>query len=147
MIDLEATSEWEHAVGRLILTFGNVELVLMSLYQLKIPSRDYFTDSFDGRFDKLIGTLKSDNAQPQVINALIELKQLAKTRHLLAHNPLYVVVHQHQTTGQIKTEMLVKDKAHATKRITLPCLQAEGDRASELVSLLLGAFQSELWRG
>ena len=147
MTDLEATSEWEHAVGRLILAFGNVELVLIRLYHLKLPSRDYFKDSFDARFDKLIGTLKSDNTQPQVINALIELKQLAKTRQLLAHNPLYVVVYQHQTTAQTTTEMLVKDRAHATKGITLSCLQAEGDRASELVSLLLGAFQSELWRG
>jgi hypothetical protein len=144
--DLQETVEWERAIGKLILSFGNLEFALMRLYELKIPSRKYFDDDFDNRFTKLIGTLKSENAKPEAIDALIELKKLSKTRHLLAHNPLYIDAYQQETTGQIKMEMSVTDKADARTRITLPHLQAEAKRTSELVAVIYNAFQPELWR-
>jgi len=146
MTETEEKGEWESSVGKIILSFGDLELVMYRLYEIYIPDRSYYDDNFESRFNKLIGTIKLTNSKEKAVGALIELKKLSETRHLLAHSALYIDMYQHDTTGKIKLEMSITDKRLREKRITMTELKSIVKRTSKLVKVIYEEFQDELWR-
>lgn len=82
--------KWESAVGKLILSCSRVEYELMRLYEKHYPEKNYHTDSYEKRFDKSIGFARNHLRDgEEVANMLVNMKQVAFYRHLVAHNPIH----------------------------------------------------------
>ena len=138
--------EWERQAGRLILAFGSLEHAMIELYRLFLPARNYDKDDFDDRFDKLIGALKQRNRSDAAIEALVSLRQLSDTRHLLAHNPIYFDFFVHIPTGELVFENSITDRRR-DQRITLDQLQNQAATASDAVKVVYSEFGTEMWAG
>lgn len=84
-------SDWEIYVGRLIISFGSIELLTFKLFEIWIPDKKTTELTLTQRLDNLIGhisRIKDDDERRYRIKALfIRTKQLNTIRNQLAHNP------------------------------------------------------------
>ena len=82
-------NEWESSIGKLILSYAQVEFELMRLYKIWIPDREYKDETYEERFKKAIGVAKDRlGSEHSTIEYLIKMKRFLPFRHLVAHNPI-----------------------------------------------------------
>jgi len=146
MDDLEDTLRWEAAIGKMIFSFASLELVMLRLYEIKMPKRDYFTDDFECRFNKVIGLLKTDGLDNSIVSAFIEAKKLSEIRHLVAHSTLYFDVFLDDEAERIYVEQAIRDSRDSENYISLPALEESAAKAAAISTEIHNHFSGELWR-
>ncbi|MFX1563388.1 MAG: hypothetical protein ACFFDP_08785 [Promethearchaeota archaeon] len=84
-------TDWEVFAGRLITSFGEIELLTHRLFRLWLPQKSGHEYTLLQRLDKLIGyvdhlTDQGDKKQ-RLVDLLIECRKLNVIRNQVAHNP------------------------------------------------------------
>lgn len=84
-------TEWEIFTGRLIVSFGDIELLTYKLFKWWIPDMCAKEYTLDQRLNKLIGYVdrltSQDERKNKIKDLLISAKKLCIQRNQVAHNP------------------------------------------------------------
>tara|TARA_R100001230_G_C5494920_1_gene41126 strand:- start:59 stop:475 length:417 start_codon:yes stop_codon:yes gene_type:complete len=81
---------WKQLIGKLILSCTRVEYELFRLYKNWLPNRQFYDDTYEDKYNKSIGITKEKVGEHnELLEELIEMKKIAKYRHLVAHNPVH----------------------------------------------------------
>lgn len=102
--------QWYYPVGKLIVSFGNIEFFTYRLWEHAFPEVEVPVE-FKNRVNKLIGKLKEndDLSMPVMIRLLQQCHDLYDKRNLIAHNPATLNLFVDQKT----------DKFHSSIQISL----------------------------
>jgi hypothetical protein len=103
--------EWQSLIGKAILRFGDIELISLRCLA-RIPTDKIAASAarleFSRRADILIEILEGRPALTESLTALLagskRAKVLAKTRNLIAHNPVMLDIYVNPHTDDIYTE-------------------------------------------
>jgi hypothetical protein len=80
---------WEAAIGKIIISYARVEFELMSKYEEFLPEDNYFKDRFADRLKKIENLYNTECGKNAKASALFKkIKDQAKLRNLVAHNPV-----------------------------------------------------------
>jgi hypothetical protein len=84
-------TEWEIYTGRLIVSFGDIELLTYKLFNLWLTDKSAKEYTIGERINKLIGYVgrlnSKDERKQKIKNLLIAVKKLNVQRNQVAHNP------------------------------------------------------------
>ncbi|ALV07314.1 hypothetical protein [Roseateles depolymerans] len=143
MVRLTRDDQWAPVIGRLFIAFGVMESAINELLRQQCSDQQMkFLVSLQlkQRLDLLRSILPernlSDWNRKVLLDLLNEVSHLAKTRNLVAHNPL--------TLSRFKNDGSAKDKLweevivaeSGDRRITLEALRVAADRASTVAEAL-----------
>ncbi len=131
--------EWEPIVGKLILCCGDIELLLLQLYWNLTLHHNYeeiITQKGLGDKAKFIRQIVDNRFVDKVLikrinNALEKTIELAHTRNLVAHNPLYMDVYSDQK-GNFELLPSIRSLRNNDKHISLVGLIKWNKKAIEL---------------
>jgi hypothetical protein len=109
--DERDTQEWRAVVGKVIVCFGELELITYKCLA-HIPSDKIVKTtsrlSFAQRVDLITEILEGRNPVASQVSAFVEMlkkaKDLAKVRNDIAHNPVMLNIFVHKTSGDILLE-------------------------------------------
>ena len=140
--------KWVALVGRLILSFGDIEnITYLGLFQL--PKDSIFESTsklgFGARVDLLLEILNGhEKLDPTLRKAfsekLLAAKKLAEIRNTVAHSPLMLSVYQHPTEEWIHTELSLGNAKNKDKALTLEKLSASTDEVEGLAKDLYNLY-------
>lgn len=152
--------DWQLAVGKAILSFGNIELVIIRCFELiqdhGIAPEVVYGDKFKLKANKLIpkvNTFFADKAlKRQFGNKLRAAVALADTRNLIAHNPVMLEVFTNDDESMLKVEHQIRGIRKTNVTMNLEQLKEFADQVESLSSELWLAFcelakdSNALWR-
>jgi len=149
---LAVREQWQLAVGRFLLSFGEVESVISSLI-VDLPSERIFESVGFSRLSsriRLVRQILSQRGLPDELVSrldavLAEVSSLSKDRNVVAHNPLYWSFFD--SAGNAKVEINIFPFLKPEKRISLARLQTLGamaDSLSERIHILYGEVSDAL---
>lgn len=137
IVDLQGA--WAAAIGKAFVAFGSIEHVTTACLR-EIP-RDCIQRStkffrLGQRIDLLVELLEVHDGEEfkQLSAALIRVKYLAKTRNLIAHNPLVLEIYEWRDGSLLHQEVIASMSSDA--RITLKELTSFANDAEALSSSL-----------
>jgi hypothetical protein len=139
--------EWRELIGRAITCFGEIEFV--SIKCLACIPQDQISGSvgaldFAKRVDILIEFLEGrQNLDPNLrglLRGFIRAKSLAKTRNLIAHNPLMFDIYVNDDASKILLVQSITSTRSGAKRIKLDQLRIFADEVESLAGELWGHF-------
>jgi hypothetical protein len=140
-------AEWRELIGRAITCFGEIEFV--SIKCLAYIPQDRFSGSVGGldfakRVDILIELLEGrQSLDPNLrglLRGFIRAKSLAKTRNLIAHNPLMFDIYVNDDASKVILEQSITSTRSGAKRIKLDQLRIFADEVESLAGQLWGHF-------
>ncbi|TAJ16272.1 MAG: hypothetical protein EPO47_07700 [Rugosibacter sp.] len=135
--------EWQALVGKAILRFGDIELISL-LCLAHIPT-DKIAESaarleFSRRADILIEILEGRPALTEPMAALLagfkRAKVLARTRNLIAHNPVMLDIYVSPHTEDIYTEHTIASARSSGQTLTIEQLREFAAEVEDLSSSL-----------
>jgi hypothetical protein len=144
----EERAKWVALVGRLILSFGDIENITY-LGLLQLPKDSIFESTsklgFGARVDLLLEILNGqEKLDPKLREAfsekLLAAKKLAEVRNTVAHSPLMLSVYQHPTEEWIHTELSLGNAKNKDKALTLEKLSASTDQVEGLAKELYNLY-------
>jgi hypothetical protein len=139
--------EWRELIGRAITCFGEIEFV--SIKCLAFIPQDQISVSvgaldFAKRVDILIEFLEGrQNLDPNLrglLRGFIQAKSLAKTRNLIAHNPLMFDIYVNDDASKVLLEQSITSTRSSAKRIKLDQLRIFADEVESLAGQLWSHF-------
>lgn len=129
-------TDWEVFTGRLIISFGEIELLTHRLFGLWLPEKSGHECTLPQRLDKLIGYvdhLTDQSAKKQrLIDLLIECRKLHVIRNQVAHNPTILT-----KFDETNYENEITDLRGENDPISLEQLHEYADEAQSVKSELL----------
>lgn len=134
--------KWSEPIGRAFLAFGSIEYVVFLCFE-QIPvatnCQQKQGDGLSKRIDLMVKNLSRPQWQDQVFLTLIlrlqEAKALARTRNLIAHNPL--VLHAFKTdAGEFGLSEAIIESGKSQKKISLSELIQFSEEAEALADEL-----------
>jgi hypothetical protein len=152
-------SEWQALVGKAIVRFGDIELV--SLHCLAhIPGETIGNSAarleFSRRVELLIEMLEGRGALNESMRGLLDgfarAKVLARTRNLIAHNPVMLDVYVNLGTSDVLTERSIRSARSGAQTLTLEELKEFAAEVEDLAASLwlhylnASGDASSLWR-
>lgn len=135
--------EWQALVGKAILRFGDIELI--SLRCLALIPTDKIAESaarleFSRRAEVLIEILEGRPALTEPLVALLagfkRAKVLARTRNLIAHNPVMLDIYVNPQTDDIYTEHTIASARSNGQTLSLEQLKEFAVEIEDLSSSL-----------
>lgn len=135
--------EWQALVGKAILRFGDIELI--SLRCLAHIPTDKIAESaarldFSRRVDILIEILEGRPALTPPLAALLggfkRAKVLARTRNLIAHNPVMLDIYVNPHTEDIYTEHTIASARSTGQTLNLEQLKEFAAEVEDISSTL-----------
>ncbi|MDO8826834.1 hypothetical protein [Methylophaga sp.] len=142
----EQFTEWEVYVGRLIVSFGDIELLTFKLFEnwfTGVTTKNY---SLEQRLNKLIDHVTrisdKDEKRDELKMLLIRSKQLKKFRNLVAHNPVVL-----KKYNESEYEDVVFDLRKKAEPISIEKLNELSDEARSLASELFIIVSQYTGRG
>lgn len=145
IVDLKG--EWASAIGKAFVAFGSIEHVTATCLR-QIP-RDRLQRStklfrLAQRIELLLEMLEAYQAPPymRLSDGLRRAKQLAKTRNLIAHNPLVFEIYEWLDGTLFHQEVIAA--MHKDRKVTLQELQAFAEQSEALASELYSALTEVL---
>lgn len=136
-------AEWEALVGKAILRFGDIELISIRCLAA-IPS-DKIAESatkleFGRRAELLIEILESRSVRSQweseILSGMKQAKALAKTRNLIAHNPVMLDLYVNDEDTESYAAHAITSARSENHSIDLTELQEFTAKVEELASEL-----------
>jgi hypothetical protein len=136
-------AEWQALVGKAILRFGDIESI--SLRCLAHIPTDKIAESaarleFSRRVDILIEIMEGRPALTPTFAALLNgfkrAKVLAKTRNLIAHNPVMLDIYVNPLTDDIYTEHTIASARSTGQTLNLEQLKEFAAEVEDLSSTL-----------
>lgn len=145
IVDLKG--EWAVAIGKALVAFGSIEHVTVTcLHQIPRDRLQQSTKSFRlaQRIDLLLEILETYQTPPylRLSDGLKRAKNLAKTRNLIAHNPLFFEVYERPDGTLFHQEVIAA--MHKDRKITLEELQDFAEKSETLASKLYRALTEVL---
>jgi len=152
-------AQWEALVGRAILCFGDIELISIKCLAL-IPS-DKIGDSaarmdFYRRAELLIEILEARPERDANLNAILlgikRAKVLAKTRNLIAHNPVMMNLYVNDDETEAFAQHAISSARAGNQTLDLDDLKEFAAEVEDLSSTLWLTFMKltgasdHLWR-
>jgi hypothetical protein len=151
--------EWEALVGRALLRFGDIEYVSVRCLHL-IPSDNIAASAsridFSRRTDLLIEILdgKKELTGPlsRLRDAFKRAKVLAKTRNLIAHNPLMLNLYVNHETQESMAMYRIDSARSAEHSITLDELKEYAAEVEDLAATMwteltnVAGDASQMWK-
>lgn len=151
--------EWESLVGRALLRFGDIEYVSVRCLDV-IPSERIASSTasldFSRRVEVLLEILNSRKELTESLSKLRDgfkrAKELAKTRNLIAHNPLMLNLYVNHETQESVPVYRIDSARSAKHSITLDELKefaAEVDDLAATIWLEFGNVAGEdgqIWK-
>jgi hypothetical protein len=140
----DATGEWAIAVGRVMIAFGSIEHVTLVCLK-KIPRDAIYRSTsklnLAPRITLLLEILSvhQGDSFETLINLLNEALCLAKTRNLIAHNPLTLGIYEEEGNYSYRQEIIA---LHKDEVLTLDDVQRCAHRAELLAGDLYGVTAS-----
>lgn len=140
--------KWVALVGRLILSFGDIENITY-LCLLQLPKDSIFESTsklgFNARVDLVLEILKGqEKLDPRFREAfsekILDAKKLAEIRNTVAHSPLMLSVYRHPTDEWIHTELNMGNAKNKYKAITLEKLSASTAKVEVLAKDLYNLY-------
>jgi hypothetical protein len=132
--------KWAAPIGRVFVAFGSIELVTLECLR-NIPC-DRIQRSTRGfrlsqKIDLIVELLetKSDTPFSNLSALLLSAKELAKTRNLIAHNPLVLDVYEDTDGGFMFKETIVS-LLKKSQRISFSELETFANESERLASAL-----------
>lgn len=130
-------TEWEIYTGRLIVSFGDIELLTYKLFEIWLESKSSKDYTLGKRLDKLIGyvdRLETEDGKKQKIkDLLIEAKKLNRKRNQIAHNP--ILLRKFDNSNSVYERAIV-DLRGKNETLSLEELHEDADAADSLKSEL-----------
>lgn len=135
--------EWESLVGRALLRFGDIEYVSVRCLDV-IPGERIFASTasldFSRRVDVLLEILnnRKELAPPQarLRDGFKRAKELAKTRNLIAHNPLMLNLYVNPETRESKAIYRIDAARSGKHSITLDELKEFSAEVDDLAATI-----------
>ncbi|MBU2709333.1 hypothetical protein KCM76_25280 [Zooshikella marina] len=109
-------------VGKILVYFATIEQAMYETYKVVCPERDYNDDSFDKRFNKLIGYFDGNSSYESIFELLIMVKSNLDYRHLIAHNPFTFDIYINEESSDQCIQLTFTNRKDNTN-ITLDELQ------------------------
>ena len=143
----ENDSAWQAYVGKAIIRFGDIEKI--SLLCLEHIPQDKIGDSaarleFSRRADLLIELLEGRRTLNANLKGLVDglkrAKVLAKTRNLIAHNPVMLDIYLNPANKNVATEHTIRSARAGAQTLTFEGLKEFADEVDELSSTMWGHF-------
>jgi hypothetical protein len=140
-------AEWRELIGRAITCFGEIEFV--SIKCLAFIPQDQISVSvgaldFARRVDIMIELLEGrPNLDPDLrglLRGFIRAKSLAKTRNLIAHNPLMFDIYVNDDASKVLLGQSITSTRSGAKQIKLDQLRIFADEVESLAGQLWGRF-------
>ena len=140
LVDLDG--EWAAAIGRAFVAFGEIEYItVVCLDQLPRDRIQRSTKSFrlGQRIDLLVEIIDDYKGQAykDLVSKLLEAKELAKTRNIIAHNPLVFNFYEDRNGELSKREAIAH--LHSDKCLDLDDVKRFASESEILVSELYRA--------
>ena len=132
--------KWVVLVGRLIVSFGDIENITY-LALLQLPKDSIFESTsklgFGSRVDLLLEILSGhENLDPALREAfskkLLAAKKMAEIRNTVAHSPLMLSVYKHPTEEWMHTELSLGNAKNKDNALTLEKLSTSAAEVEEL---------------
>lgn len=155
----EHSTEWENYVGKAILRFGDIELVSIRLIGAANPGKSLKAISrltFSERASELIELLDSQDqlsaSDSALLGGYIRAKELARTRNLIAHNPMMLDIYVNKTETEMYTEHSIRSVRSEGKSLDLPALKEFAEEVENLSADIwlhyckIVGSSSDLWR-
>jgi len=149
----EINEEWSKAVGRAVLTFGNLEWVTYQCLGLFSTDKIFETVvslNYAKRIDLILEILSGKKLEGKTFAKANELfseaKAKAKIRNVFVHNPLGVGIYQDQE-GNIQLKDEIRHYRESNKVYNLEDIQAFGKECEELelkIMELIGQMRKEI---
>ena len=137
----EDNEEWEQAVGRLIISFGQIEYGVFAALKLR-PALNLSDVTLEiplaKKIDIALQLIKSRHEPEfeEVRQLLVEVKALTKLRNLVAHNPL-VFAATHDSNGSVEVSRKITSLRNQGKHTSLQDLSKAADRSKEIAGTIL----------
>lgn len=140
--------KWAPHIGRLILSFGDIENVIY-VALLQLPKDPIFettsTLSFSKRVDLVIELVEghdkvSKRLRERFSEKLKSAKQLSSTRNLVAHSPLVLKLYTHPGEGWTRSELGLANAKNREKAMSLASLKKAASQAERLAGSLYGLY-------
>ncbi len=137
----ENNEQWEQAVGRLIISFGQIEHGVYSALKLR-PALNLSEVTIElpliRKIEIALQLIKSRHEPEfeEVRQLLIEIKNLNKIRNLVAHNPL-VFVANHDANGSLDVSRKISSLRDQKKQTSLQELSVAAERSKEIADIIL----------
>lgn len=136
----ENNEEWEQAVGRLIISFGQIEHGVYSALKLR-PALNLSEVTIDlpliRKIEIALQLIKSRHEPEfeEVRQLLVEIKNLNKIRNLVAHNPLIFVAGR-DANGSLDISRKISSLRDRKKQASLQELSVAADRSKEIAGII-----------
>ncbi|MDD1621112.1 MAG: hypothetical protein LUQ11_06485 [Methylococcaceae bacterium] len=131
----EEYSDWELHTGRLIVSFGDIELLTYKLFDSWIKDKKARRYTLGDRLDKLIGCVESAPDQSgelvEIKTLLKDVKELNEIRNLVAHNPTIL-----KNFDDINLKPLLTDLREEKEPLSLEQLHEHANKALSLKAKL-----------
>lgn len=130
-------TDWEIYTGRLMVSFGDIELLTFKLFEVWLPDKNAHEFKLEKRLDNLIGYVSRQNSINKNIEyiktILIRIKKLNGIRNQIAHNP---VILQKFNDSDYKDVVVDLQKTNGPIPISIESLHEHADKARSLVAKL-----------
>ena len=131
---------WAAAIGRAFVAFGSIEHVtFLCLHNIPRDRIQRSTSRFklSQRIDLIVELIEKQTESPfqQLSSLLIRAKDLARTRNLIAHNPLVLDIYEHPD-GDILLKQNIVSLLKDDHRISLLELETFASEAEKLATEL-----------
>jgi hypothetical protein len=153
MVSLVDPKPWYPLIGRFMIAFGSIEARVNGILKqwYSAPEMAHFaTMMLEGRLKLLKAAAESrrerftDASIDTLLLNLSEVQSLAKTRNLIAHNPLVLTFFEED--DQIVSMVETISHVHKDDSIDLPTLETKTNRAEKVAKALMqNQTALELW--
>jgi hypothetical protein len=127
--------DWEIYVGRLIVSFGEIELLTYKLFDLWVTDKKACDYTLGERLNKLIGYVENlsdtSNEKARIKELLIRARRLNEIRHQVAHNPTIL-----KKINESKFEILLEDLRGKREPLSIEQLHEYADDVVSVKSSL-----------
>jgi hypothetical protein len=142
---------WALLVGRLVLSFGDIEFHLLQCL-VHVPAQNLYGQYRDKEFvakaNKAIEVLRGSTIKPQRVKKLVSLVnkaiKCAKNRNLIAHNPLRLAIYS-SGIGNLDFRPEIRSLRNQERFLTLPELEALASESEALAGQFYEALNGALF--
>ena len=142
-------AEWQVLIGKAILFFGEIELISVKcLGHIPVDSigKTAVRLEFGRRVELLLEILEGRENPSVALRGLIDgfksAKELAKTRNLIAHNPVMLDIYVNETMDDHYVERSIRSARGGAEPFRLEALREFASDVENLASALWGHYMN-----
>jgi len=150
---METRDDWALAIGDALLAFGDIELLVVEGIHKLSPrpcsKKSVWERNLARRVDDLstIAAKIGGASATDVRTLLAQVKKLAKTRNLIAHNPLRLEVYYSEISDNFWFEMVISSPLQKANHLKLSEVRSLADLSRATAVSLADALEKlSLWK-